>query len=193
MTDLNVNCTCACVNPLDWTWMSNKSVDKSHHYGAMNVLGPLFLRDFDARFLGARCDAASGMLYITPAPQFYERWGYFEDMAFKAKGELHAYDYTLFYRNIRVNVKERVDAWLSERSLLSSYATYAEPEICEPCGSRPECGWQMFVQIMTATFWGMDFLRFVLWRMLHATVGYRWSSIRFFGQEKAIMWPETAK
>ena len=188
----NVNCSCACVNPLDWTWMSNESVDESHHYGAMNVLGPLFLRDFDAELVSARCDPVSGMLYVTPSSRFYDRWGYFEDMAFKAKGELHAYDYTLFYRNVRVNVKERVDAWLAERSISSSSAEYEEPKICEPCGSRPQCGWQFFVQIMTAAFWGWFFCVFSCGGCCTCGLaGYRWSRGRSSSQEEARQWPGT--
>ena len=152
------DCACACVNPLDWSWMSNTSVDKSHHFGAMNVLGPLFLRNFDAELVSARCDPVSGMLYVKPGPAFFNSWGYFEDMTFKARGELHAYDYPLFYRNIRVNAQERVDAWLAARtSSHTSVETYLEPKTCALCGSRPRCGWQWFVQVMTAIFFGWLF------------------------------------
>ena len=44
-------CACACANPLDWSWMSNSSVDKSRHFGGMNVLGSLFLRNFERTLL----------------------------------------------------------------------------------------------------------------------------------------------
>lgn len=182
-------CACACANPLDWSWMSNSSVDKSRHFGGMNVLGSLFLRNFDAELVGARCDPASGMLFVKPAKPFYNTWGYFEDMTFKANGELHAYDYTLFYRNIRVNVQERVNAWLAARpSSSDSTLLYVEPKTCAPCGSRPRCGWQWFVQIMTAIFFGWLFCAALCGGCcVCGLVGYRYRRAEKEGA--TTMWP----
>ena len=76
----------------------------------MPVTGQLFLSSFDRELVGARC-GAKGNLFVDPDPGS-RAWGYFADMTNPAGGELHAFDFPLFYRNIRLNVLERVTAWL---------------------------------------------------------------------------------
>ena len=63
--------------------------------------------------VSARC-GLDGMLYISKDSEL--SWDYISDMTFSSDGgEYHAFDITLFYRNVRINVGERVRAFLLDR------------------------------------------------------------------------------
>ena len=71
------------------------------------------------------------MLFVSD-PSTHGGWGYIPDMTFHAGGELHAYDYPLFYRDIRRNAAERVSAFLVATSAGASTESVntTEPETC---------------------------------------------------------------
>lgn len=79
------------------------------HLLPCKVLGHLFLTHFDEQLVDAWCE--DGILYVTKP----EGWGYIEDMTYDGGGELHAFDYPLFYRNIRNNAVDRVEAYFEDR------------------------------------------------------------------------------
>ena len=56
-------------------------------------------------YTGARC--ASGVLWVDPPP----RRGF---RLVHPHGDWHAYDYALFYANVRANAERRVEAFLGE-------------------------------------------------------------------------------
>ena len=54
------------------------------------------------------------MLYILPDTDL--PFDYIPDMTFSAGGEYHAFDITLFYRNVRTNVGERVESFVNNNT-----------------------------------------------------------------------------
>ena len=92
-----------CVNPLSWR-SDLQPAGAELNLGSLPLTGSRFIDAPHPALTGARCDG--GMLWIS-AP---EQPGY--DRALFAGGSYHAYDYKLFYMNIRANVRQRVDAWL---------------------------------------------------------------------------------
>jgi len=94
-----------CVNPLSWR-RDEIRAPASANLGSIAVPG---LGGPGAPYpglTGARC--ADGLLWIDPISHRRFR-------RFHPDGDWHAYDYALFYMNVRENVKRRVDAFLGER------------------------------------------------------------------------------
>jgi hypothetical protein len=149
MNNTNNTATLACVNPLDWK-LGSHTANKSLHYGSFGILGSLFLTNFNEHFVSARC-TNEGIVEISPDPTIFPGWPYFKDITFKGNGELHAYDYNMFYRNIRYNVWERSEA-AKARGIVSNVNNfqYIEPTTCKPCGQRPRCTLRIIFQIMVA-------------------------------------------
>ncbi|MFT5575182.1 MAG: hypothetical protein ACI89D_000697 [Bermanella sp.] len=93
-----------CVNPLSWR-RDNMAVDKSENIGSLPITGPYFLSAPHPAQTGARCK--DGILWIdVPKASGYT-------MALFPGGGYHAYDYNLFWMNIRANLRERTQAYLS--------------------------------------------------------------------------------
>ena len=61
----------------------------------------------DPHLTGARCD--HGILWITPPRLKGYSWALFEG------GGYHAYDYNLFWMNLRENIRKRAAAFLAAR------------------------------------------------------------------------------
>ena len=94
-----------CVNPLSWR-RDNIRIPKSENLGSMPVTGHYFLKTLHTGQTGARCD--EGILWIdVPSASGYS-------LALFPGGGYHAYDYNLFWMNIRVNLEERTQAYFSE-------------------------------------------------------------------------------
>ncbi len=92
-----------CVNPLSWR-RDSVAVPKTENLGSLPVTGPYFLDAPHRAQTGARCE--DGILWITPP----EASGY--SMALFPGGGYHAYDYNLFWMNIRENLRQRTRAYL---------------------------------------------------------------------------------
>lgn len=93
-----------CVNPLSWRRDSVR-VDKSENLGSLPITGPFFLDTPHTQQTGARCD--KGILWIdVPGAAGYSQ-------ALFPGGGYHAYDYNLFWMNIRANLDERINAYLN--------------------------------------------------------------------------------
>jgi len=103
----------------------------------MGILGHLFLTSFDEQIVDARC-SAEGMLFVSD-PATVGGWSYIPDMTFPAGGELHAYDYPLFYRDIRLNAWQRVDAFLREQKDAGGAAVASPPQEREACSCGLRC------------------------------------------------------
>ncbi len=91
-----------CVNPLSWR-RDSQAIPKSENLGSLPVTGPYFLSAPHKEQTGAQCK--DGILWIDVP----EASGY--SMALFPGGGYHAYDYNLFWMNIRANLKERTDAY----------------------------------------------------------------------------------
>ncbi len=99
-----------CVNPLSWRF-DEQYADASINLGAIPITGMRFITSPHQGLTGAQC--ADGILWIDlPAQAGY-------DMALFPGGSYHAYDYNLFYMNIRDNARQRAEAYLT-RSANSS-------------------------------------------------------------------------
>lgn len=92
-----------CVNPLSWR-QDELAVAAQYNLGAIKLTAGLLPMAPQAGVTGARCK--NGMLWITPPT----RDGY--DLAVFPGGSYHAYDYNLFYSNIKANVNQRTRAFL---------------------------------------------------------------------------------
>jgi hypothetical protein len=96
-----------CVNPLSWQH-GGEPAPSWTNLGSL----PLFSLSGTGRprpnLTGARC--GQGALWITPISRLGYRTGH-------EHGNWHAYDYALFYMNIRENAEQRVRAFLRDRSL----------------------------------------------------------------------------
>ena len=165
----------ACTNPLSWSSSTTVAAGAEDHKGGMGVLGPLFLTGFHTNFVSARC-GRDGMLYVqedtdckqfcseyTPQDAALGKWPYLEDMTFKAGGEYHAFDYQLFYHDIRLNAIERVGAYLMEHAGRVEgeefMVMHEEPTICTgdylgrwseyKCTLRPGCTLALVIAMLS--------------------------------------------
>lgn len=93
-----------CVNPLSWRFDS-AYVSAEENLGAIPLTGHIGLDKPHEKLVGARCE--KGILWITEP----DSWLY--KLALFPGGGYHAYDYNLFYMNIRDNVEKRVAAFLN--------------------------------------------------------------------------------
>ena len=93
-----------CVNPLSWR-RDSETVPKSENLGSLPITAPWFLDAPHVGQTGARCE--DGILWI----EVPEARGY--GMALFPGGGYHAYDYNLFWMNIRENLKQRTEAYLA--------------------------------------------------------------------------------
>jgi len=94
-----------CVNPLHWR-TDGVAVPASENLGSIPLpmlRGPRAPRP---GLTGARC--ADGLVRVDPISRRGYRW-------FHMGGDWHAYDFALFYANVRENVKLRVGAFLHHR------------------------------------------------------------------------------
>ena len=112
-----------CVNPLTWSTDGN-SGNRSLARGSLPLSATLFLTRLPSRILSARCGADYGVLYV----QLYTTWWGFQPIA--PEGQMHFYDYALFWADVRSNVQTRVDAYLNRTS---------PPERCTPCAKSTTC------------------------------------------------------
>lgn len=93
-----------CTNPLNWT--IGGTAKRSTNLGGVELqpaAGPI--TEAIANLTGARC-GKKGILYLTQPPQ-----GSWTEYVL-AGGNYHAYDFNLFYMNIRQNAAVRAKAWL---------------------------------------------------------------------------------
>ena len=95
-----------CVNPLSWRYDSY-FVGAENNLGAIPLTGHYGLSQPHKNLVGAHCE--KGILWITRP----ESWLY--KLALFPGGGYHAYDYNLFYMNIRSNVEKRVRAFLDDQ------------------------------------------------------------------------------
>ena len=125
----------ACVNPLTWA-ADGAPANRSLALGSLPLLGHLFLPEMPSALVSARC-GDDGILYVSPIPAS-AGWSY---EPISDGGRLHAYDYNLFWRNVRLNVHTRVEAYLSEEVVSGARESYTPPppEPCLACGSNPAC------------------------------------------------------
>lgn len=96
-----------CVNPLSWR-QDEQPIAKEKNLGSLPITGPYFLDAPDLAQTGARCH--EGILWITPP----EASGY--SMALFPGGGYHAYDYNLFWMNIRENLRHRTAAYVQKHA-----------------------------------------------------------------------------
>lgn len=95
---LNAGTKMLCTNPLSWA-ADTESADRAAHLGA------IVSKSATSGFTGARC-GEEGVLYMSNEPGS-------DFQTFKLPGEnYHAYDYSLFYLNLRENVQTRMNAFL---------------------------------------------------------------------------------
>lgn len=95
-----------CTNPLDWAVGSTAT--RSGNLGGVELdpeAGPIGAPLVG--LTGARC-GKKGILYLTRPPK--GSWAEYQ----MAGGNYHAYDYNLFYMNIRQNAATRAQAWLEK-------------------------------------------------------------------------------
>ncbi len=99
-----------CVNPLSWR-RDGERISKEYNLGSLPLTGPYFLDTPHPGQTGAHCE--DGILWIDEP----EARGYGLAL-FPGKG-YHAYDYNLFWMNIRANLEERSRAYLSDSAPLN--------------------------------------------------------------------------
>lgn len=127
--------TVACVNPLSWE-NNTRVAGKDLHLGSFPVSGHLFLANFHSNIISARC-GTDGMLYVSPNPAEIH-WGYIVDLSSsEPRGSLHAFDFPLFYRNIRINSIDRLRHFQKIRGHLAREKI--EPQVCGACTSNIRC------------------------------------------------------
>jgi hypothetical protein len=91
-----------CVNPLTWK-TSTEWAPESLNSGSMllfNILAP--------HAVSAGIEPASKILWVSLPEDLGEK--------IKKLQNLHIYDYNLFWMNIRINIKQRTDAWLKKNN-----------------------------------------------------------------------------
>ncbi|GHF25817.1 hypothetical protein GCM10017044_20810 [Kordiimonas sediminis] len=93
-----------CTNPLSWT--VGDSANRTEHMGSVELLsGNAPLPAPIPNFIGASCHS-DGILFLAQ-PLLNEEWN-----QFTMTGEnYHAYDFNMFYMNIRDNAHDRALAW----------------------------------------------------------------------------------
>ncbi|HJO22800.1 MAG: DUF3089 domain-containing protein [bacterium] len=92
-----------CVNPI--SWIPGGSAPAPENLGSIPlpmIRGPA---DLVPGYTGARCGA--GVLWVDPPPRRGFRLAH-------PQGDWHAYDYALFYADVRANAEKRVDAFLNK-------------------------------------------------------------------------------
>ena len=94
-----------CTNPLSWS-IDEIKVPKTANLGAIPLINVVGLNAINPQLVGARCE--KGYLWIDEP----EVSGY--SVALFEGKNYHAYDYNLFYMNIRQNVAERVKTFLQK-------------------------------------------------------------------------------
>jgi hypothetical protein len=92
-----------CVNPLSWR-RDGQRVYPEQNLGSIKLTHGMFDEDPQPGVTGAQC--ADGILWIDNPNQDGYDWALF------AGGSYHAYDYNLFYLNIRENVRQRAQAFM---------------------------------------------------------------------------------
>jgi hypothetical protein len=129
-----------CVNPLTWE-VNGTGAPRELHRGAVPVSGHLFLSSMPAGVVNASCGRSGvpgggddGILYVTLDHTVGWSYGPLE-----GDGRMHAFDFSLFWRNLRANVHDRVGAFFATGAADATGATAAQ-EPCEPCWSSPACG-----------------------------------------------------
>jgi hypothetical protein len=95
-----------CVNPLSWH-ADDEPVGADANLGGIPLVGLFGLSAPDPHLTGARCER--GILRITP-PRVS---GY--SLVLYEGGGYHAYDYNLFWLNLRQNIEQRAAAFLGSR------------------------------------------------------------------------------
>ena len=92
------------VNPLNWT-TSETHADSSLNLGAKfyNPTNGELIKEIP-NYIGARINQGTGALIVNPTDTL--------NCAPFPDGILHRYDYMFWYRNLEVNVSERIDAYL---------------------------------------------------------------------------------
>ena len=97
--------------PTPLTWRDNGGfADRSLHVGAVPILAHLFLPSLDLHLVDSYCE--DGILYVSHPPS--EKSGYIADIdggELGCCGRMHAFDFPLFWRNIRLNAIDRVNAY----------------------------------------------------------------------------------
>ena len=126
-----------CVNPL--TWKHDDEMGGFNLHLGSTPLTPLFLTKLDAQFVQAKC-SHNGVLHVTLKDPNKSGYGEFE-----GDSPLHPYDYPYFYKNIRINVNERVNAFLKQKGS-ANFVPLAE-EKCFECGESSDCWNQIFGDI----------------------------------------------
>jgi len=92
-----------CINPLNWRTDATLA-DKSMNLGAVffNDTNAVIEREVPG-YTGARIDEKNGALITTPPDQL--------DGGSFPEGVYHKYDYAFWYRNLKTNVAERIQAY----------------------------------------------------------------------------------
>lgn len=93
-----------CVNPLIWR-ANGERVGADANLGGIPLVGPFGLSAPDPHLTGARCER--GILRIAPPSAS----GY--SLVLYPGGGYHAYDYNLFWMNLRENIAQRAAAFLA--------------------------------------------------------------------------------
>ena len=96
------------INPLNWKTDSTPA-DKSENLGACFMKGNEITQE-TAQFCGCYIDEERGVLKVPGL----DVETYSTQLAVFPTGAYHIYDYQFFYRNLQQNVKDRVEAFLSD-------------------------------------------------------------------------------
>lgn len=95
-----------CTNPLTWT--INSAADAAENIGAVEMLaGRTSLPAPIEAFTGAVCRGGT----LRTNQNYSDSWAQYD----LGGGNMHFYDYNLFYMNIRENVKTRIAAWKAQQ------------------------------------------------------------------------------
>lgn len=98
-----------CVNPLSWT-QSEEKVDRSHHLGFMETKEDgtqIIHKNATNAWIDKKIGAVIVDIYnIETAPP----------REYFPKGDLHSYNYPMFFKNIEANAEERVNAYLNKKN-----------------------------------------------------------------------------
>jgi len=94
-----------CVNPLSWRHDAERAPSWTN-LGSVPLAAASGTGRPQPGLTGARCDPGAGALRIQSISRRGFRLGH-------EQGDWHAYDYALFYMNVRQNARQRVDAYLA--------------------------------------------------------------------------------
>ena len=90
-----------CVNPITWTTQPTPATTQQH--------AGMMVKDFNQLYphcVSAQIDAASKVLFVDVPPAMEEKLGKLNNY--------HILDYSLFYMDIRNNVRQRINAYLAQ-------------------------------------------------------------------------------